>query len=247
MTISMRRLAVLSGFKVRELLKNKTFLISVIMVPGITLVMRLIYQNMMETDIPSSIFSYVLKLGVLYNLNMISILMPATILAKDKEKNTLRTLMTSSVNGGEYFIGVILPTFLVSALVNVLVLMISGIPMDTVNLPLYFIVGSLASLISCVIGMVIGILSKNQMSSSNLANVVILFLLMVPMFSGMLPQLSFFNKILYTGIVGDMISGFTQETGYQMTVLSWGILAASAVFSIGAFVILYRKNGFDAE
>ena len=41
MSISLTRIRVLSFFKMKELIKNKTFLITLIMVPGLTLAMRL--------------------------------------------------------------------------------------------------------------------------------------------------------------------------------------------------------------
>ena len=44
----------------------------------------------------------------------------AASLAEEKEKHTLRTLMTSSVNGLEFFIGSLLPALLLLMIVNVL-------------------------------------------------------------------------------------------------------------------------------
>lgn len=141
MRLSMKKITVLTRFKFKELFRNKTFLITGSMVPLLTLVMRLVYQNLLDGKaMPPMLIGMVLNLGLLMNLTSVSMMMPATMLAKDKEKNTLRTLMTSSVNGSEYFISSVIPSFTVSFFINLIVLILSGIELRTVNLGLYLVV-----------------------------------------------------------------------------------------------------------
>lgn len=248
MSISGKRLTSLTSFKFKELFKNKTFLISVFLVLGLTLVMRLLYANL---DIDSlhmgSIYAYVLKLGVLYSITMIGMLMPATFLAKDKENNTLRTLMTSSVQVLEYFIGGVLPSLVVSVLVNVGVLLISGLSIAGANLALYFVISTLAGFSSCVLGMIVGIFSKNQMSSSNIATPLMLVLLMLPLFSTMVPALETISGFLYTGVVSNVISAFAESTAYQLSLQNWCVLIITPLVFIAVFIASYRKNGFDRD
>ena len=61
------------------------------------------------------------------NTSMTGIYCVAASLAEEKEKHTLRTLMTSSVNGLEFFIGSLLPALLLLMIVNVLCVFLAGV------------------------------------------------------------------------------------------------------------------------
>ena len=52
--------------------------------------------------------------GMLMNVSMMGFYCTAASLAEEKEKNTLRTLMTSSVNGLEFFLGSLIPIVLMT-------------------------------------------------------------------------------------------------------------------------------------
>lgn len=248
MNLSLRKITVLIRFKFKELFKNTTFLISIIMVPGITFGLRILYQSMLEGEpMPPLLFGMVLNMGVLYNLNGISLMMPATLLAKEKEKNTLRTLMTSSVNGIEYFISSVIPPFVASAIINVLVLLVSGIDLGSVNLGLYLAVTTIAGLTSCILGMLVGLFAKNQMASSNIVTIVMMVLMMLPLVANMVPSVKQFSDFLYTGIVANVITSFVDGTHAGLPVQSWGILLGEIVIIAGVFVMFYRKNGFEQE
>ncbi|MGL6198829.1 MAG: ABC transporter permease [Lachnospiraceae bacterium] len=247
MSISMNRLSVLSSFKLKELIRNKTFLLTVIIVAGMTFVMRLVYANMDGVTMSNSMYAMVLDMGALFNISMIALVMPATFMAKDKENNTLRTLMTSSVQGIEYFLSGVLPTLIVSVLVNVVVLLISGISITGASLALYFLVSTIACFSSCVIGMTVGIFSKNQMSSSNISAPLMLLLMMIPMFSSMLPALEKISGFLYTGVITNVIYSFAESTNYQLSVQDWCVLIITPLVLTVVFIVCYRKNGFDHD
>lgn len=247
MTLSKNRLPVLLGFKMRELFKNKTFLITACMVPLLTFAMKYAYENMLDGDLPASLLTIVLNLGVLFNLNAISLMMPATMLAKDKEKNTLRTLMTSSVNAVEYVICGVFPSFLTSLLINAAVLLISGVRLSGADLALFFAATALACLTSCVIGMVIGIFSKNQMGSSNLVTLFMLVFMFIPMLSGMIDGLQAANDFLYTGIISNMITAVATSGSFALDMRSWIILGTGAVLSVLLFMFFYKRNGFEKD
>ncbi|GCF93378.1 hypothetical protein NRIC_12690 [Enterococcus florum] len=248
MRVSMKKVVVLTRFKWKELLRNKTFLITSSMVPLMTLVMRFLYLNILDGEqMPPMMLGMVLNLGLLMNLTTVSMMMPATMLAKDKEKNTLRTLMTSSVNGGEYFISSVLPSFAVSFVINQLILVLSGIDLKTVNLGLYLIVTTIACLTSCVLGMLIGLFAKNQMSSSNLCTGFILVLMLIPMFGSLASGLKSISGFIYTGIVGNLVTSFVNGEQQGMTFVNWLVLLVELVFISILFLVNYRKNGFERD
>lgn len=246
MSLSLNKITVLTRFKCKELFRNKTFLITGSMVPLLTLLMRFVYQNILDGEaMPPMMLALVLNLGLLMNLTSVSMMMPATMLAKDKEKNTLRTLMTSSVNGGEYFVSAVIPSFAVSIVINLLVLVLSGLDRSHLSLGLYIVVTSLASLTSCVLGMLIGLFAKNQMASSNLCAVFILVLMLVPMFGNLVGSFQKVSEFLYTGIVGNMVTAFAEGSNQGLTLQSWLVLIIELLIITGLFIVNYRKNGFE--
>lgn len=247
MNISTRKITAIAKFKSRELMKNKTFTLVLILVLGMVAGMRYLYAQMGLEDMPEMIFGMVLSMGVLFNLTMIAMMMPATLLAKDKERHTLRTLMTSSVNAIEYFLGSIIPLILVSIFLNLAVLIISGINLSLVNLPVYFLITTIGVITSCIIGMIVGIYAKNQMSTSNIITPIMLVLLIIPLFGNMVENLKEISQFLYTGVISKMIETYSTGQSYQLDVMSISVMIGEIFLAIVLFVISYRRNGFEKD
>lgn len=70
--------------------------------------------------------AYLLSFGLLFNTVMGGIMMCSGPLAEEKEKHTLRVLMTASVSGLDFFIGSALPVLVIIEVVNVLMIPIAG-------------------------------------------------------------------------------------------------------------------------
>ena len=97
-TIHLRKLNAIMEVKSRTLFSK-----NLIIMPAFSLVftwlLKMIYTNMYP-DLDFG--SYALSIGLLMNTSMTGIYCVAASLAEEKEKHTLRTLMTSSVNGLEF-------------------------------------------------------------------------------------------------------------------------------------------------
>ena len=108
---------------------------------GFTLLMKYLYSSMSTgASSPEYLNAYVLGMGLVMNLGMGGIYCPSLLLAEEKEKNTLRVLMTSSVNSLEFFAGSVLPVFFITVLINFLLIPISGFAMDGGQLGLFALV-----------------------------------------------------------------------------------------------------------
>jgi len=131
---------------------------------------------------------YILNMILNMNLVMVATLIMAMLIAEEKEKNTLRTLMLTSLSPVEFLIGKALITIFISVIVNIAIFFMLGIQLQ--YLLMYFIITT-AVLISMVeIGAVIGIVSKNQMTTGTIGTPLGLFLFMIPTLSGL-------NKTFY--------------------------------------------------
>ena len=99
--VHLRKLAAIMEVKGKALF-SKNFIIMPIFSLGFTFLMKLVYRAVTEGAFDLS--AYALSLGVLMNILMEGVYCTAAALAEEKEKNTLRTLRTSSVNGLEFFL-----------------------------------------------------------------------------------------------------------------------------------------------
>ena len=140
-------------------------------------------------DLSPILVSLILSLGISLNLCMDGFLMVGTAIAEEKEKHTLRVLMTSSVTGMQYFIGSILFPFVLMNIINIVVLVISGISMSQVSVVAFLLVSAVASLISCVMGMIVGLCAKNQMNANLISYPLVIVLMMIPMFGNLSEKL----------------------------------------------------------
>lgn len=189
MNFSMRKVSAVMWAKSRAL-TDKNMILGPVMILGLTVGMRFLYQSMRNGEpLTPTLLSMVLNLGLNMNITMTGMFGTSAALAEEKEKFTLRALMTSSVSSLEFFVGSILPPFLEIMAVNVALIPVSGVSMAMINVPLYLLVTAIASVTSCIIGMIIGIFAKNQMSASTLTSPAMLVFMLIPTFGNFTPFL----------------------------------------------------------
>lgn len=239
--IHLKKLAAIIEVKGKAMF-SKNFIIMSVFALGFTFLMDVIYGKM--TSDATGMNAYALALGVLLNISMTGIYCVSAGLAEEKEKKTLRTLMTSSVNGLEFFLGSLIPAVLMTTVVNILCVFIVQLEMDPFQWGQFLIVTTAAALIASVIGMIFGIFAKDQVSASTITTPGILIFMMFPMFSGLSEKLESISSFLFTGIAFDSIANI--HTGAPAVELKGSIiLIVEFIISVAIFLILYRKNGFE--
>ena len=239
--VHMRKLAAIIDVKSRALF-SKNFIIMPVFSLGFTFLMQVIYEK--ASGGMAAMNAYALAMGMLMNVSMMGFYCTAASLAEEKEKNTLRTLMTSSVNGLEFFLGSLIPIVLMTEVVNVLCVFIAHMTMDPMQWAAYLAVTTAASVIASVIGMLLGIFSKNQVTASTLTTPVVLVFMMVPMFTGFSETLQKISMFFFTGIAFDAIANIANGLP-AVDVKGIAVLAAEFILSVILFLILYRRNGFE--
>ena len=239
--IHLKKLAAIIEVKGKAMF-SKNFIIMPVFALGFTFLMDVIYGKM--TSDATGMNAYALALGVLMNISMTGIYCVSAGLAEEKEKKTLRTLMTSSVNGLEFFLGSLIPAVLMTVVVNILCVFIVQLEMDPFQWGQFLIVTTAAALIASVIGMIFGIFAKDQVSASTITTPGILIFMMFPMFSGLSEKLESISSFLFTGIAFDGIADI--HAGAPAVDLKGSIiLVMEFIISVAIFLILYRKNGFE--
>ena len=132
--VHMRKLAAIIDVKSRALF-SKNFIIMPVFSLGFTFLMQVIYEK--ASGGMAAMNAYALAMGMLMNVSMMGFYCTAASLAEEKEKNTLRTLMTSSVNGLEFFLGSLIPIVLMTEVVNVLCVFIVHMTMSPMQWAAY--------------------------------------------------------------------------------------------------------------
>lgn len=243
MMLSRHKTSALITFKFKEILKNKTFLVSAAMVPGFVLMYRFLFS--VDETMPGFQL-FLMNFGMSYSIIMVGMFMPATFLAKDKEKNTLRTWMTSSVSSLEYLVSLMVPFLVLTMLLIVVVIGISGVAFDSINIPIFVLVVFLVALTAIILGMLIGLLSKNQMAASNNSILFMVVFFLIPTFSEMNQTLEEISAFIFTGVASKMVASFGDD-GSPLILQDYLVLIVSAFLAVVAFMVIYRKNGFDKD
>lgn len=221
---------------IEDLCKNMNVFIYIIMPIGFAL----LYSNM---DLLGK--EYIFSLCVLLMLAMVPVALMGTIIAEEKEKNTLRTLMLNDVKATEILFAKALICMLFVVIDNLLMFFIIGLSME--HFLLYQLVCLFVGIAVILFGAVVGLLAKNQMSAG-LLSLPFMFLLMAPLFTGMV-QSDIFSKIssfLPTDAMMEILDHIAKGT---MTISNVGssflIILVWLAGSIVLFNIVYKKVGVD--
>jgi ABC-2 type transport system permease protein len=246
--ISIRKIKAIIGMKFQTLLSNTSVMLGPILALGFVFAIKNIMPDLdvNKEGISFSTNAFVLSFGIIFNIAIAGISMSSSPLAEEKEKNTLRVLMTSSVNGLEYLIGTLLPPLFILILVNILMIPVSGSSFEEVQFGSYLIMTTVASLISLLIGYIIGILTKNQTQTSLYTMPITLLLTSVPAVKLFKEDLSEILDYTYTGVLTNFANSIFSETGYQWNLTDISVLFGWFIICLVIFVYAYKKNGLDS-
>lgn len=245
-TIHLNKVLAIAQVKTKAFM-GKNCIIMPIFALGFTILMKILYSQMGTSSSPEELNAYILGMGLVMNIGMMGIYCPCLLLAEEKEKKTLRVLMTSSVNGLEFFLGSILPVFIATVILNFVLMPISGFIISGSNLITFTIVSVIASLISCIIGMILGIFAKNQVSAGTIMTPILMIFIFIPIFSELISVLANISKLMFTGILMEMTMNMAANTDQVLNVGSIAIMLVEVVLSVIVFLFFYKKNGFEKD
>lgn len=161
MDFSIRRVNALLKKEIKDFVKN----MNVWVMCFLPVMFSIIYSKLLGNNSSSAPMNKVsvLILCVGMNIALISSMVISMLIAEEKEKNTLRTLMLSAVSPWEFLAGKVLITFLVSEVVNIVIFFFIGC--DIQYLGQYILITTLVLFSMIEIGAIIGIISPNQMTT----------------------------------------------------------------------------------
>lgn len=228
---------------IKVLFTNKNILIMIFLPVIFALLYQMIYGDMVKDD--PAYASFVLCMAELVNMVAIPLTGLGMMIAEEKEKHTLRVLMLSDVSASEYLISKIIVNLIMMELVGIIIYFVTGVTLDF--LPIYIFITTLTAIAILLFGAVIGIASKDQMSTSTWATPLMFLFLLPPMlgeFNSFMASIAKFvptfalNEMLKTIVAGNSIFTSAMISNYVLIGV-WIILGAVV------FMMMYKKKRFD--
>ena len=242
MKLRMHTLAVLIKKDFRLMFTNKNMLIMILLPIGFAVLYQTIFGDVKEAGMPRN---FVLTLCELLNLSAIPLTGLAMMVAEEKEKNTLRVLMLSDVSALEYIFSKIIYVLVLMELITIVIFFITATQLS--YLPMFLLVTTVTSISMLLFGSVVGLLSKDQMSTSTLSTPLMILFLIPPMFQNMNEVIDKIASIVPTtrmmAIINDAMNGMSILS--QEHLLDFGIILAWILLGVVTFAMMYRRKGFD--
>ena len=218
--------------QIKDTLKNKTVLIQFVMFPVLTL----IFENAINIpDMPELFFT---KLFSVMYMGMAPLVAVASIIAEEKEKNTLRVLTMANVKAWEYLagIGIYVWTICMAGAGVMATTLPSG------DIPFYLAVMAAGFIISIAIGACIGIIASNQMAATSLSLPVMLIFSFMPMLAMFNDKIEKIAGIFYTQQIRELLGNMTFDGIKTETML---VVAVNALLALSLFFAAFKRKGLE--
>lgn len=228
----MHNIGVIIKKQIKDTLKNKTVLIQFVMFPVLTL----IFENAINIpDMPELFFT---KLFSVMYMGMAPLVAVASVIAEEKEKNTLRVLTMANVKAWEYLagIGIYVWTICMAGAGVMATTLSSG------DIPFYLGVMAAGFIISIAIGACIGIIASNQMAATSLSLPVMLIFSFMPMLAMFNDKIEKIAGILYTQQIRELLGNMTFDGIKTETML---VVAVNALLALSLFFAAFKRKGLE--
>lgn len=230
----MKNISVIFLKQLKDTLKNKAILIQFVMFP----LMAVIMENTVKfEDMPEKFF---VKLFSVMFVGMAPLTCISAIISEEKEKNTLRTLMMSNVNPLEYLCGIGGYVWLMCMAGTAVFAVCGGF--TGVSLVKFVAVMATGVILSELIGGVIGIFSKNQMSATSVTVPVMMIFSFLPMLSMFNEKIEKVANLTYTQHLSVLINGLGTASIEAKNLL---IPALNLLIAAVLFVAAFKKRGME--
>lgn len=203
----------------------------------------LVYSKLIPSDQMPKGSGLILGLSTL--VIMVGIYIPALMVAEEKEKRTLEVLLLSPAKPGEIFFGKSLATFL-SIIICMFILMLIDSE-NWSNVPVILITTVLASVFCIIFGLITGVFSKNQMSTSIVGMPLIFLFFMLPLLAVTgIKQLESIAIIMPTYYYLDLLKKVIIDgKSFAETLYGFGVLAGSIVIASIILLVVCKKKGLE--
>ena len=218
--------------QVKETLKNKAIMIQFVMFPLLAVIM----ENSIRIDeMPEHFFA---KLFAVMFIGMAPLTCMSSVISEEKEKNTLRVLMMSNVKPVQYLLGIGSYVWIM-CMIGAAVFAVLG-EYKGADLAGFMLVMAVGIILSILVGAVIGIISKNQMSATSVTVPVMMIFSFLPMLSMFNETIGKIAKITYSQQINILVNSNFENVSNSIVVLAINFILATLLFFIA-----YHNNGME--
>lgn len=217
-----------------DTMKNKTVFIQFLLFP----VMAIVMENTLKIEnMPEHFF---VKLFSVMFIGMSPLTCMSSIISEEKEKNTLRVLMMSNVKSWQYLISVGTYVFIM-CMIGTIVFALLGEYRNS-ELAIFIVTMVSGIILSELIGAVVGIFSRNQMTATSVTVPVMMIFSFVPMLSMFNNNIEKIAKVIYSQQISNLINNIGVSDIPADSII---IIAMNFIISIVLFAVVYRKKGLE--
>lgn len=216
--------------QVRETLKNKAILIHFVMFPILAIIMD---ATVKIEDMPPHFFA---NMFAVMFVGMAPLACMSSVIAEEKEKNTLRVLMMSNVKPVQYLLGIGSYIWIMCMVGTVVFTVLGGY--SGADAAWFVLTMAAGIVISILVGAIIGIISKNQMAATSVT-------IPVMMIFSILPMLATFNETIekvavftYSQQISVLINNNFESVTDSVLVMAINFAAAAVLF----FAAYFKKG-----
>lgn len=212
----------------KDSLKNKMFILTFFMFPLLSIVFKL--------SMDSDSIKTVLPVFVTMHLILMPILNMASIISEEKEKNTLKELFLANVKPIEYLGAIgsfVLLMSLVSSMIFVPIIKIDGTMLFT-----FLLIVVCGTLCSIVLGAIIGLRVKNQMSVGSIAAPIAMILGILPVISQFNNSILNVSKAIYSYYIFKAIG----NSNMQLDIAQYEIIGVNFLVFALLFAMTFAKH-----
>lgn len=225
---------------VKSCLVNKNILVSVLIPIFFCILYRYLFSGLGD-----GMQGFVLNISAIFSISIIPTSILPIMIAEEKEKYTLRSLMLARVRGYEFLLSKILVCLGMTIVVSTAVFFIAGGKGEAY--PAYIGAAMISAAGLCLLGALAGLLSKDQASAGTISAPLTLLTMLPPMFSGFNDT---FEKISVVVPTTSFQTIYTAAEAGKSVLTRSGVTAfiVCAVWVAGGavlFNIFYRRKGVD--
>ncbi len=221
--------------QMKDTFKNKAIQIQFLMFPMMTFIM----ETAMDIEgMPAHFF--VNMFATMY-IGMAPLVSISSIIAEEKEKNTLRVLHMANVKAGAYLIGNAIYIWLICMAGSLVMGLAGGYRGE--GLLQFLVIMAAGHVISILLGAAIGVFSKDQMSATSMTVPVMLVFSFLPMLSMFNETIGKVAKFFYSQQISLLLHTLPglKVTGECIAVVLVNVAVIAAVF-VWAYGRIYKQR-----
>ena len=219
---------------------NKNLLASLAIPVGFCILYNYLFSGIVGLE-----STYVLQMCAIFAIAIVPTTILPVMIAEEKEKYTLRSLMLAKVSGLEFLAAKLEVCLTLTLIEALLVFFLAG--GQRAQLPLYLLMVLLSTLGLSFLGTIAGLAAKDQASAGTVGAPLLLIALIPPLFSGLSDMLAKFAVLVPTTsfqtIFFSALDGKPVFSGGNPLAFAVCLVWIAAGYTV--FHVFYKKRGMD--